>query len=56
MDDADLVRTVRRLQDRQELLDLTLRYCRAMDDSDWTALRTLFADRAEVAGRVTPGA
>jgi hypothetical protein len=50
MDITDLARTVRRLQDRQELRDLTLRYCRAIDDSDWTALRELFTDRAEVAG------
>ena len=50
IDDAELVRTVRRLQDRQELRDLTVRYCRAMDDSDWSALRALFADRPEAAG------
>jgi hypothetical protein len=52
MDITDLARTVRRLQDRQELRDLTLRYCRAIDDSDWVALRELFTDRAEVAGAV----
>jgi len=50
MDDTDLAHAVRRLQDRQELRDLTLRYCRAIDDSDWPALRELFTDRAEVAG------
>jgi hypothetical protein len=53
MDSTDLVSVVRRLQDRQELRDLTLRYCRAMDDSDWTALRALFADQAEVPGGET---
>jgi hypothetical protein len=46
MDITDLARTVRRLQDRQELRDLTLRYCRAIDDSDWVALRELFTDEA----------
>jgi SnoaL-like domain len=50
MDMTDLARTLRRLEDRQELRDLTLRYCRAIDDSDWAALRGLFADRAEVPG------
>jgi hypothetical protein len=50
MDITDLARTLRRLEDRQELRDLTLRYCRAIDDSDWTALRGLFADQAEVHG------
>jgi hypothetical protein len=50
---ADLAQTVRRLADHQELRDLTLRYCRAMDDSDWPALRDLFADRAEVPGAET---
>jgi hypothetical protein len=53
MADADLARAVRRLQDRQELRDLTVRYCRAMDDSDWATLRTLFADRPEVPGGET---
>jgi hypothetical protein len=52
MDNTDLARTVRRLQDRQELRDLTLRYCRAIDDSDWAGLRELFTDRAEAAGAV----
>ena len=50
MDVTDLARTVRRLEDRQELRDLTLRYCRAIDDSDWAALRRLFADRTDVPG------
>jgi len=49
MEITDLARTLRRLEDRQELRDLTLRYCRAIDDSDWTALRGLFADQAGVA-------
>jgi hypothetical protein len=53
MDVTDLACALRRLQDRQELRDLTLRYCRAIDDSDWTALRRMFADRAGIAG--TPG-
>jgi hypothetical protein len=44
MDITDLAQTVRRLQDRQELRDLTLRYCRAIDDSDWAALRELYTD------------
>jgi len=50
MDITDLARGLRRLEDRQQLRDLTLRYCRAIDDSDWTALRELFADQAEDAG------
>ena len=50
MDVTDLARALRRLQDRQELRDLTLRYCRAIDDSDWAALRGMFADRAGIAG------
>jgi SnoaL-like domain len=50
MDITDPARALRRLQDRQELRDLTLRYCRAIDDSDWAALRVLFADRAGIAG------
>jgi len=50
MDDSDLARTVRRLADRQELRDLTLRYCQAIDDSDWAALRELFTDGAQAAG------
>ena len=49
MDITDLTRALRRLQDRQELRDLTLRYCRAIDDSDWAALRRMFADRAGIA-------
>jgi SnoaL-like domain len=49
MDITDLAHAVRRLQDRQELRDLTLRYCRAIDDSDWAALRGMFADRAGIA-------
>jgi SnoaL-like domain len=49
MDIDELARALRRLQDRQELRDLTLRYCRAIDDSDWDALRALFADRAGIA-------
>ena len=53
MDITNLASTLRRLQDRQQLRDLTLRYCRAIDDSDWTALRELFADRAEVPGAVS---
>jgi SnoaL-like domain len=48
MDISDLARTVRRLQDRQELRDLTLRYCHAIDDSDWAALRELYTDHADV--------
>lgn len=50
MDDSDLASTVRRLADRQELRDLTLRYCRAIDDSDWAALRELYTDDAGGAG------
>ena len=50
MDITDLARGLRRLEDRQELRDLTLRYCRAIDDFDWTTLRELFADQAEEAG------
>ena len=42
MDIDDPARALRRLLDRQELRDLTLRYCRAIDDSDWAALRALF--------------
>lgn len=49
MDITDLAHALRRLQDRQELRDLTLRYCRAIDDSDWTALRGMFADQAGIA-------
>jgi len=50
MDITDLARGLRRLEDRQELRDLTLRYCHAIDDSDWTALRELFADEPGVPG------
>lgn len=50
MDITDLTCALRRLQDRQELRDLTLRYCRAIDDSDWAALRQMFADRAGIPG------
>jgi SnoaL-like domain len=42
MDIDDPARALRRLLDRQELRDLTLRYCRAIDDSDWDALRALY--------------
>ena len=50
MDIDDPARALRRLLDRQELRDLTLRYCRAIDDSDWDALRAMFAGRAGIAG------
>jgi hypothetical protein len=42
MDGTDPARELRRLQDRQELRDLSLRYCLAIDDSDWDALRALY--------------
>jgi hypothetical protein len=50
VDLTDLGRALRRLEDRFELRDLTLRYCRAIDDSDWPALRELFADRTDLPG------
>ena len=53
LDLADLDRRLRRVEDRAEIQELTQRYCRHVDDSNWTALRTLFADDAtmgDVAG------
>ena len=50
MDSDDLVRRVRRLEDRAELRELADRYCLAMDDSDWDVLAGMFTDDAEMAG------
>ncbi|MBV9448919.1 MAG: nuclear transport factor 2 family protein [Streptosporangiaceae bacterium] len=50
MDSDDLVRRIRRLEDRAELRELADRYCLAMDDSDWDVLAGLFTDDAEMAG------
>jgi hypothetical protein len=52
MDSTDLAARMRRLEDRHELRDLTIKYTTAMDDSDWPVLRELFTDDAEVAGVV----
>jgi len=48
----DLAARIRRLEDRLELRELSVRYCRAIDDTDWTAVGALFADQAEL-GDVT---
>ena len=46
LDPADLDSRLRHLEDRAELRELAHRYCRYIDDGNWTALRTLFADDA----------
>jgi SnoaL-like domain len=50
----DLLRRLRRLEDRAELRELADRYCLAIDDSDWPALLGMFTADAEMAG-VTGG-
>ena len=54
MEPDDVSRRLRRLEDRAELRELTVRYCLAVDDSDWDALLGLFAPDAEMAGQVGP--
>ena len=54
MNSEDLARRLRRLEDRAELRELADRYCLAIDDSDWDALRELFAADAAMAGRTGP--
>jgi hypothetical protein len=41
---------LRRLEDRAELRELTVRYCLAVDDMDWDGLLGLFTDQAELSG------
>ena len=48
---ADLDRRLRRIEDRAEIQELGQRYCRYIDDNDWTRLRTLFTDDAAMAGQ-----
>ena len=48
---ADLDRRLRRIEDRAEIQELGQRYCRCIDDNDWTRLRTLFTDGAAMAGQ-----
>jgi SnoaL-like domain len=49
---ADLDRRLRRIEDRAEIQELGQRYCRLIDDNDWTGLRRLFTDDATMAGVV----
>jgi hypothetical protein len=54
--DADLAARLRRLEDRSELRELTIRYCLAIDDADWAGLARLFTADATLgatAGRET---
>jgi hypothetical protein len=44
----DIAARLRRMEDREDLHDLVLRYCRAVDDKDWAALGELFANYAEL--------
>ncbi|HTZ28391.1 MAG TPA: nuclear transport factor 2 family protein [Streptosporangiaceae bacterium] len=48
---ADLDRRLRRIEDRAEIQELGQRYCRYIDDNDWTRLRGLFTDGAAMAGQ-----
>lgn len=50
MNSDDLLRRIRRLEDRAELRELADRYCLAIDDSDWDALADMFAADARLAG------
>jgi hypothetical protein len=50
-DNADPGRRLRRLEDRAEIQELGQQYCRLIDDNNWAALRTLFADDAAMAGQ-----
>jgi hypothetical protein len=52
IDMADLDRRLRRIEDRAEIQELGQRYCRYIDDNDWTRLRELFTDDAAMAGQV----
>jgi hypothetical protein len=52
-DDEDGQR-LQRLADREDLRDLVLRYCLALDDRDWGALQGLFAAHARFAGGQGP--
>jgi len=49
---ADLDRRLRRIEDRAEIQELGQRYCKLIDDNDWTGLRELFTDDATMAGAV----
>jgi SnoaL-like domain len=51
-DPADLDRRLRRIEDRTEIQELGQRYCKLIDDNDWTGLRELFTDDATMAGTV----
>jgi SnoaL-like domain len=50
--DDSLGHRLRRLEDRAELRELTVRYCFAVDDLDWAGLLELFSDQAELSGAV----
>jgi hypothetical protein len=50
---ADLDRRLRRIEDRTQIQELGQRYCRYIDDSDWTRLRGLFTDDAAMAGQTS---
>jgi hypothetical protein len=47
---------LQRLLDREDLRDLALRYCLALDDRDWHAMGGLFATEARFAGARGPEA
>lgn len=48
---AGLDGRLRRIEDRSEIQELGQRYCKYIDDNDWTRLRTLFTDDAAMAGQ-----
>ena len=54
MSDYDL--RLQRLVDREDLRDLALRYCLALDDRDWQTMAGLFATEAGFAGARGPEA
>jgi hypothetical protein len=50
----DAEKRIRRIEDRLEIQDLAVRYCIAIDDSDYAGLLAMFAEKArlgEIAGR-----
>jgi hypothetical protein len=50
----DAEQRIRRIEDRLEIQDLAVRYCIAIDDSDYADLLAMFAEKArlgEIAGR-----
>ena len=50
----DAEKRIRRIEDRLEIQDLAVRYCIAIDDSDYAGMLVMYTEKAglgEIAGR-----